>query len=209
MRVVILSPYAGHLIPTITAVGDTYEVFRSDPETFPVCDIIVSFGYKHLIKEPILSIYKDRIFNIHISILPWNRGADPNFWSWFDDTPKGVSIHKIDSGIDTGEVVVQENVVFAYEGIQTLFSSWSYLIARATSLFDSSWGLLRYGNVPSRKQSGLGTYHRMSDKDKWFNLLFDGWNSPVSEVQRMGDKWRNREATKAIDTPQSDVGRDA
>ena len=59
-------------------------------------EIIILFGYKYKISKNILNKFKKSIINLHISYLPWNKGADPNFWSFFDNTPKGVTIHKID-----------------------------------------------------------------------------------------------------------------
>ncbi len=55
---------------------------------------------------------KISIINLHISFLPWNRGAHPNFWSFYDDTPKGVTIHLIDEGIDTGAIIYQKEITF-------------------------------------------------------------------------------------------------
>jgi len=42
--------------------------------------------------------------------LPWNRGANPNFWSFVEKTPKGVTIHKIDEGLDTGPIILQKEI---------------------------------------------------------------------------------------------------
>ena len=50
------------------------------------------------------------IVNLHHSFLPFNRGAHPNFWSFYEDTPKGISIHLIDKGIDTGDIIYQEEI---------------------------------------------------------------------------------------------------
>ena len=49
------------------------------------------------------------LINLHISYLPYNRGSYPNYWSFKENTPNGVSIHHIDDGIDTGPVLVQKN----------------------------------------------------------------------------------------------------
>ena len=62
--------------------------------------MIVSFGYNKLIKKLILKFVNCPIYNIHISYLPYNKGAHPNFWSFIDRTPHGVSIHKINENID-------------------------------------------------------------------------------------------------------------
>ena len=70
-------------------------------------DHVISFGYKHIIKENIINACKNKIINLHISYLPYNKGANPNFWSFLDNTPKGVTIHYIDKGIDTGDILLQ------------------------------------------------------------------------------------------------------
>jgi len=36
--------------------------------------------------------------------------ADPNVWSFIEKTPKGVSIHYLDAGIDTGDIIAQKLV---------------------------------------------------------------------------------------------------
>lgn len=56
--------------------------------------VIISYNYKHIIDLEIIHYVKGRIFNFHISYLPWNWGSNPNFWSFIEDTPKGVTIHK-------------------------------------------------------------------------------------------------------------------
>ncbi len=40
--------------------------------------------------------------------LPFNRGAHPNFWSFMEKTPSGVTMHEINSGIDKGKIIVQK-----------------------------------------------------------------------------------------------------
>ncbi|ANE35179.1 formyltransferase domain-containing protein [Campylobacter iguaniorum] len=41
-------------------------------------DFLISYGYRYIIKENILSLFGDNAINLHISYLPWNKGADPN-----------------------------------------------------------------------------------------------------------------------------------
>jgi folate-dependent phosphoribosylglycinamide formyltransferase PurN len=46
--------------------------------------------------------------NAHLSLLPRHRGADPLFWTYYcADAQTGVTIHALDAGCDTGDVVVQ------------------------------------------------------------------------------------------------------
>ena len=73
-------------------------------------DFIISFGYRHIIKEDIINKFINKIINLHISYLPYNKGADPNLWSYLENTPKGVTIHYMDKGLDTGDIIVQKEV---------------------------------------------------------------------------------------------------
>ena len=62
-----------------------------------------------IIKEKILNLSSHGFVNTHPSLLPYNRGKNYNFWTLVDETPCGVSLHRVDPGIDTGEVVTQKN----------------------------------------------------------------------------------------------------
>ena len=73
-------------------------------------DLIISFGYRKMIKNDILKKIKRPILNLHMSYLPYNKGAHPNFWSFYDNTKKGITIHEIDKGLDTGPIVYQKEI---------------------------------------------------------------------------------------------------
>ena len=57
-------------------------------------DKIISYSYRYIIAKEMIDFMPTSIVNLHISYLPWNRGASPNFWSFIEDTPKGVTIHE-------------------------------------------------------------------------------------------------------------------
>ena len=97
-------------------------------------DYIISYNYKFIIKKDVLDLLPNKFINLHISYLPWNRGAYPNVWSFLDETPKGVSVHIIDEGIDTGDVLVQEKVPLDEER-ETLASSYVNLHVAIRKLF--------------------------------------------------------------------------
>ena len=75
-------------------------------------DLIISFGYKKIIKKNILNSLKRPIINLHMSYLPYNRGSHPNFWSFYENTPKGVSIHEISELLDAGPIIFQKKINF-------------------------------------------------------------------------------------------------
>lgn len=143
-------------------------------------DWVISYGYRHILKKQHIESAKNPIINLHISFLPYNRGADPNYWSWVEDTPKGVTIHEIDEGIDTGDIFIQKQV--AFDDNETLSSSYNKLKNEIEALFINSFDDIFKGNFKKIKQKGKGTMHYKKD--------FPGvksWDIPVSELKQMTD----------------------
>lgn len=147
-------------------------------------DFIVSYGYRHILKKDVLERYSDKAINLHTSLLPWNRGADPNFWSFVENTPKGVTIHYLDEGIDTGDIIVQKQVTFADN--ESLKSSYDKLQVEIHGLFREHWPQIRLGQCPRIKQKGVGSFHRAKDKNSLAHLLIAGWNTPVAVLESSG-----------------------
>jgi len=145
-------------------------------------DFAVSYGYRHIIKSDVLNHMKDRIINLHISYLPWNRGADPNLWSFLEDTPKGVTIHYVDEGIDTGDIISQKLVEFDASR-ETLRTTYNKLSEEIIMLFQETWSLIVNDQIISRKQIGEGTFHKLSDKDRFKYLLSNCWDTPVEYLR--------------------------
>ena len=101
-------------------------------------DFIVSYKYRFIISHDIVAYMKRKIVNLHISLLPWNRGADPNLWSFLKDTPKGITIHYIDSGVDTGDILLQKEFDFNLEE-DTLKTTYDFLNKEIIRLFKNNY----------------------------------------------------------------------
>jgi methionyl-tRNA formyltransferase len=144
-------------------------------------DWIISYGYSHIIKQNIINEVKNPIINLHISYLPFNRGSDPNFWSWINDTPKGITIHQIDKGIDTGCILIQKEIKFTED--ETLFSSYNILRKEIETLFIENFDNIIKDVILPKKQNGEGTFHLKKDLDKYKHLLTQGWNTPVKQIK--------------------------
>jgi methionyl-tRNA formyltransferase len=173
MRVLYLGPDSW-LVDWIEMQGDWVVQTEQAPIKIGGCDLIVSYGYRHILRD--LSI---PAVNLHISLLPWNRGADPNLWSWMDNTPKGVTLHWIDEGIDTGDIIAQVEVAM---GDETLTTSYAKLKRSAEALFMEYWDAIKDGTAPRRKQDGCGSFHRAKDKP----ALPDGWDTRCTELTPLG-----------------------
>lgn len=182
MRILMLGSHSKKLIPYVKSLGDEIEYVEDRLEESIVSnvDFLVSYGYRFIIKENILNKFQKRAVNLHISYLPWNKGADPNLWSFLENTPKGVTIHYIDAGLDTGDIIAQKLVDFELN--DTLSTSYDRLSKIIEELFMTNWSLIRAGQIVSFSQTKGGTYHRSTDKEKFMHILTNGWNTPVIDI---------------------------
>lgn len=146
-------------------------------------ELMISYGYRFLIPGELVDRFYGRIINLHISLLPWNRGAHPNVWSFLEDTPKGVTIHLIDHGIDTGDILYQREMKFV-ETDETLASSYSKLHTIIRELFIEHWDEIRRFEFQPRIQSPGGTIHYERDFQRVEPLLTEGWNMNVSDLKK-------------------------
>lgn len=189
MRVMYLGPESS-LVDFIAQGGDSVQRTEAPVGDFDDQDFVVSYGYRHIIKNAAeLKRMKGRMINLHISYLPWNRGADPNFWSWAEGTPHGVTIHEIDCGIDDGDIIAQRLVeMFAHE--ETLASSYAKLHAAIQSLFVEHWPNIRSGRAPRNKQVGEGSFRQAWERRRIESEVMPmGWDTPCSLVR---SRWKER-----------------
>lgn len=147
-------------------------------------EVLVSYGYRYIIKPALLARFPNRAFNLHIALLPWNKGAHPVFWSVFENTPAGVTIHLLDEGIDTGALVAQKAV--ALDETETLESAYQKHRLEIEELFREIWPVIESGEFQAVRQSGQGSVHRGSDLEKVFPSLSEGWKTSLAEVRRVG-----------------------
>ena len=179
MKILFLSPHK-HLIEFLQSNGD--EVIQSiEPvidSMLEGVDFIIAYGYRRKIETYILNKFPRRAINLHIAFLPYNRGADPNLWSFLDDTPKGVAIHYLDGNIDTGDLIVREEVEFDLEN-DTLRTSYKRLSETIEALFYRHWPEIREGKVRALPQL---TFHRIADKDRFAHLMERGWDTPIKDI---------------------------
>lgn len=184
MKVLLLGPRRTNLISFLESCGE--EVKTTEEKLIPnslllqQVEFIISYGYRHILKKEVLDKFQQKAINVHISLLPWNRGADPNLWSFLENTPKGVTIHYLDSGIDTGDILIQEEIYFTPE--ETLKTTYETLANIAENLLKKNWLDIRNGKIQPRHQTSGGSYHRLCDKKPYEHLLAHGWDTPVRDL---------------------------
>ena len=144
---------------------------------------MISFNYRHMIKKEVLDYMQGKVINLHTSYLPYNRGSSPNFFSFLDDTPKGVTIHFMDEGLDTGDILCQKQLQFNEEK-ETFASSYNTLLSEIKKLFRENWQAIKVGTISPKNQSGFGTGHRMAELNTIREKTPFTWDEVVAEVKR-------------------------
>lgn len=148
--------------------------------------LVISYNYSFLIPENIISLVEDKIINLHISYLPWNKGSDPNFWSFIENTPKGVTIHRLSAELDQGAIILQKEIVFN-EKAETFRSSYKKLNKTIVSLFQSCYWDIKEGKIISSTQVEGGSYHRKSDFVDFIKGKVIDWDETIEDFkQRYG-----------------------
>lgn len=186
MKILFLGPACEPIENHLLRLGHTL-IRQEEPLQIPFLekshfDFCVSYRYKHILAPVILDYFPDSVINLHISLLPWNRGSDPNFWSFIENTPKGVTIHKIDQGIDTGDILLQRELSFdtAFETLRTTYVKLARCIE---NLFVDNVERLLAKNMTGQPQGKNGSFHYATDKEPYLYLLEDfGWDTPVSKI---------------------------
>lgn len=90
-------------------------------------DLVVLAGYLNILPSNVISTFKERIINIHPSLIPRHSGK--GFYGMkvhesvisSGDTITGVTVHYVDEGVDTGKVIDQVKIpVFESDTAETL-----------------------------------------------------------------------------------------
>ena len=93
--------------PESAKTDEAYEYLKSFD-----ADIFIVAAYGQILKQRVLDIPKYGCVNIHASLLPAYRGAAPIQWCIIKgETVTGVTTMQMNAGLDTGDMLVKEEVV--------------------------------------------------------------------------------------------------
>jgi methionyl-tRNA formyltransferase len=122
------------------------------------CDYFVLGWWPRIIQKQLISAAIQGVINLHPSLLPYNRGRNYNFWTIIEDSPFGVSLHFVDEGIDTGDVIAQVRIPKSWEDTGESL----YLRAREEiiTLFKRTYPKIITGTISATRQElGKGSFH--------------------------------------------------
>lgn len=72
-------------------------------------DLFVSMSFNQIFKSTLINLPKYRTINCHAGKLPYYRGRNILNWALINDEKEfGITVHYMDEGIDTGDIILQE-----------------------------------------------------------------------------------------------------
>ena len=73
------------------------------------CDLFVSMSFNQIFQKQVLNLPQLRTINCHAGKLPFYRGRNILNWALInDETEFGITVHFVDDGIDTGDIIKQD-----------------------------------------------------------------------------------------------------
>ena len=143
-------------------------------------DAVVVIAYGKILPKEILEIPPHGCLNVHGSILPRHRGAAPIQWTILaGDEEGGVSIMRMDEGMDTGDVLAESRVPVDAHNAEELFD---ILSVKGADLIAETLAKIEAGEqitaVP--QEDALATYAPMITKK---DGLLD-FGRPADELER-------------------------
>jgi len=140
--------------------------------------VMVLVGYGQIIPQAVIDIPPLGIINVHASLLPRYRGAAPIQWAIArGETRTGVTIIRIDAGLDTGDILLQRETEIGEE--ETALELAPRLAAMgATLLVETLAGLEGGAIVPVKQDSACATHAPLLKKE---DGLID-WTQPARDI---------------------------
>ncbi|MCR5799277.1 MAG: methionyl-tRNA formyltransferase [Lachnospiraceae bacterium] len=128
-------------------------------------DLFIVAAFGQILPKEVLDMPRLGCVNIHASLLPAYRGAAPIQWAILDGLKEtGVTIMKMDVGLDTGDILMSEKIVIADDDTgESLFNRLSRLGAQAIV---KAIPLIEQGKLkPVKQDDSKSSYAKMLTKE--------------------------------------------
>ena len=128
-------------------------------------ELCVIAHFEKLIPADYFSLSSLGFINLHPSLLPFYRGMSPQHWPIINgEKETGVSVHYIDDGIDTGDIIVQKRIPLTSDMyVSDLQKEWhtvySWIVVEAIER------ILQKAAVTRQRDLEGSYYGRLREKD--------------------------------------------
>lgn len=144
-------------------------------------DLFVLSNWRKLMKPNVFSIPKLGTINIHDSLLPEYAGFAPINWAIANgETKTGVTVHFVDYGIDTGDIILQKVIPIGSQ--ETATDILQKVLPSCSKLMLEAIGLIERGEAPRIKQdlTKRTFYHKRGLKESSID-----WNKSNLEIYNL------------------------
>jgi methionyl-tRNA formyltransferase len=144
-------------------------------------DVFVVAAFGQILPQAVLDLPPHGSINIHASLLPRWRGAAPiNAVTRAGDAESGITIMKMDAGLDTGPILTQRAITLALdETAETLHDKLS--VIGADLLIETLPDYLNGSIVPRPQDESQATFAPRIDKSEGHI----DWTRSAAEIERM------------------------
>lgn len=143
-------------------------------------DFFLSLEFDQIVK--LEKLQTDKVYNIHFSELPKYKGMHTSVWPiLYTDSQSGVTLHKIDRGIDTGDIIAQR--IFKLSEKDRSQDCYRKYIDNSKILL-SDWFIKIINNhIQPKKQLAINSTYFSKKTIDYSNLSID-FNRTAWQIQR-------------------------
>ena len=142
-------------------------------------DLIIVAAFGQIISKEILDLPRFGCVNVHASLLPKYRGASPIQWAVINGDPvTGVTIMRMDEGIDTGDMILREEVALAPD--ETGGSLFERLSEVGAKLCVTAMKEIEAGTAVYTPQGETGVTHTAKIHKELGSI---DWSRPAAELE--------------------------
>lgn len=143
-------------------------------------DLIIVAAFGQILRANVLDLPKFGCVNVHASLLPRWRGAAPiQAAILHGDVLTGVTIMKMDQGIDTGDILSQESMKIGADATASTLAT-GLAVLGSKLLLETLPNYLSGAISPQKQDDTLATYAKMIKKDAGILDL----KLPAAELER-------------------------
>ena len=139
-------------------------------------DLAIFIG-GNILRDQILKVPRLGILNPHLALLPEIRGMSSPEWSLLCGVPLGITIHSMDSGVDTGPILLRRE--FLADGCDSLVDLRNKMIAQSIELIAEAVAGLDRGTISPVPQNDR-------EKDRQFFVMHEHLKAVATRRLRKG-----------------------
>tara|TARA_B100001029_G_scaffold117481_1_gene97367 strand:- start:18776 stop:19672 length:897 start_codon:yes stop_codon:yes gene_type:complete len=143
------------------------------------CDLFVSMSFNQIFKKQIINLTSIGIINCHAGKLPFYRGRNVLNWALINDEKEfGITVHFVDEGIDTGDIIFQKTFTILEKDNYNSLLNKAYI--NCSNMLLEALGMILKGDYKRIKQKKI---HPVG--------FYCGYRSEGDEIINWNDSSRN------------------